>query len=139
MRRTDKYPDTDTFHYFNANPHNRINGDCVIRAIATATGKTWEHIVRELTEIGLKHGLICNDVKCYEIYLAQEGWIKHPQPRKADNTKFTGQEFCRLLQARRDNFPVIAHIGGHHIVAIIEGRVWDTWDSTCGCIGNYWN
>jgi len=33
---------------------------------------------------------------------------------------------------------VIANIGGHHIVAIIEGRVWDTWNSTDGCIGNYW-
>ena len=32
----------------------------------------------------------------------------------------------------------IAHIGGHHIIAIVDKKVNDTWDSTDGCIGNYW-
>lgn len=32
MKRQDKFPDTTTFHYHNANPHNRITGDCVTRA-----------------------------------------------------------------------------------------------------------
>lgn len=62
-----------------------------------------------------------------------------PQPRKADGTKYTGKEWCDKIQ-RNPNFPgrIIANIGGHHTVAIIDGRVWNTWDSTDGCIGNYW-
>ncbi len=36
MTRKEKFPDTKTFHYFNANPHNRITDDCVTRAIYTA-------------------------------------------------------------------------------------------------------
>ena len=32
----------------------------------------------------------------------------------------------------------IAMIGGHHIVAIVKAKVCDIWDSTDGCIGNYW-
>jgi hypothetical protein len=33
---------------------------------------------------------------------------------------------------------MIANIGGHHIVAIIEGQINDIWDSSDGCIGNVW-
>ena len=36
MKRQDKYQDTDYFKFYNANPKNRLAGDCVIRAIATA-------------------------------------------------------------------------------------------------------
>ena len=135
MKRQEKYPNTDTFTYFNANPHNRKGGDCVVRAIATTLEQSWETTVQELTLIGIKYGYVLNDKSCYEKYLASKGWIKHPQPRKYDNTKYTGKEFCkkRLVADR-----CIAHIGGHHLVAIVDSKVLDIWDSTEGCIGNYW-
>ena len=140
MKRQDKYPSTSTFRYYNANPHNRIGGDCTIRAIATALGQSWEQTVRELTEVGIKYGYVCNDKHTYEKYLAQKGWRKMKQPRKEDGTKYTGKEFCQEATQYPFNYPdrIIAHIGGHHIVAIMDGRVWDIWDSTDGCIGNYW-
>ena len=142
MTRQEKYPETSTFHYYNANPHNRKSDDCVIRAICTALGQSWEQTVRDLTEVGIKYGYVVNDKHTYEKYLTNKGWIKHSQPRKADNTKYTGKEWCKKIQiwatkdapARR----CIAHIGGHHIVAIMDGKVNDIWDSTNGCIGNYW-
>lgn len=80
----------------------------------------------------------------YDKYLQSKGWIKHKQPRKADNTKYTGKEFCRVLN--KDIFAVgqsvVANIGGGHMVCIKENgttfKVHDIWDSTDGCIGNYW-
>lgn len=30
MTRQEKYPNTDTFTYYNANPKNRITGDCML-------------------------------------------------------------------------------------------------------------
>lgn len=146
MKRQEKYPETSTFHYFNANPHNRKSGDCVIRAICTALEQSWEQTVMELTEIGLKYGYVANDLKTVEKYLAQKGWTKHKQPRKADNTKYTGKEFCELISKRFEFFnkAVIANIGGLHMVcikaenAISNHKVYDIWDSTGGCIGNYW-
>lgn len=33
---------------------------------------------------------------------------------------------------------IIAHIGGNHIVAIVNHKVYDIWDSTDYCIGNFW-
>lgn len=136
MTRQEKYPDTSTFHYYNANPKNKVGDDCVIRAICTALNQSWEQTVRELTEVGIKYGYVVNDPNTYKRYLKAKGWTIHKQPRKVDNTKFIGKEFCKNIVKQNQNY--IAHIGGCHIVAIINGKVNDIWDSTDGCIGNYW-
>ena len=140
MTREQKYPSTSTFRFYNANPKNRIGGDCVIRAICTALNQSWEQTVREMTELGIKEGRVLNDQSLFPKYLEKKGWKKMPQPRKDDGTKYTGKEFCREVTQYPFNYPdrIIANIGGHHTVAIIDGRVWDIWDSTDGCIGNYW-
>ena len=140
MKRQDKYPETSTFHYYNANPKGRMTGDCVIRAISTAMERPYNDVYEELFQFSLKNGYMLNDKKCYEKYLESKGWIKNAQPRKKDNTKYTGKEFCEEIQTHRHWYSpyIIAHIGGHHIVAIMFGKVNDTWDSTWGSIGNYW-
>ena len=140
MTRQEKYPDTSTFHFFNANPRNRITTDCVIRAISTATEIPYERVVMEMAELQCKTGYDDGDSKLIDLYLKSKGWRKHPQPRKGDGTKYTGSEFCQAVREYPMDYPdrIIANIGGHHTVAIIFGRVYDTWDSTDGCIGNYW-
>lgn len=141
MTRQEKYPETATFHYHNANPKNRLTGDCVVRALCTALNKPYEEVLRELVESSLKSGYSVSSTENYARYLKESGWVKHPQPRKWDNTKFTGEEWCREVwqHYRGCGYErMIAHIGGGHIVAIIGFKVWDTWDSTEGCIGNYW-
>lgn len=138
MKRTEKYPETATFHFYNANPKNRYGGDCVIRAISAALEQSWDETVKELTAVGIKYGLVCNDEKCYKKYLKQKGWIQHPQPRFSDNKKYTGKEFCDFLKRFKNNKSIIAHIGTGHIVAIIDNKVNDIWDCTNFCIGNYW-
>ena len=135
MRRQEKYPDTKTFHYFNANPHNKLGDDCAVRAICTALNQSWEQTVREMTEVGIKYGYVLNDKACIEKYLASKGWKKTPQPRKADGTKYTGKEYCSRLV---DKSPRIVNIGGHHMVAIVNYKVYEIWDSSDGCIGNVW-
>lgn len=137
-KRSEKYPDTDTFHFYNANPHNRITSDCVIRALCTALEIPYNQVVIEMAELQCKTGFDPSESTTINKYLVSKGWIKMPQPRKWDNTKYTGKEWCKLLQQKGDNRPVVANIGGHHTVAIIDGQVYDHWNSTDGCIGNYW-
>ena len=138
MKRTERFPDTKTYHYHNANPANRLTSDCVARAISTASGMHYTKVVQMLTDLQIYTGYDTSDPHCYGKFLESEGWIKHRQPRKANGRKFTGREFCEQLALHSDHREIIAHLGGHHIVAIIDGRVWDTWDSTDGCVGNYW-
>ena len=143
MTRQEKYPNTDTFHYYNANPKNRITTDCVIRALCTALEQDYNQTVLELAEMQCKTGYDDGDSKLINKYLESKGWVKHSQPRKWDNTKYTGEEWCyevqSVIRARKSTWDrIIANIGGHHIVAIIDGVVNDIWDSTDKCIGNYW-
>ena len=88
-----------------------------------------------------------NDTKGEAKYLQLKGWTKCKQPKKPDGTKYTGREFCALLNndISMVGKRVIAHIGGHHVVCIKEVddrrgyfKIHDTWNSTDGCIGNYW-
>ena len=146
MGRRIVYSDTPVFHYHNENPKNKITCDCVVRAIATATGKSWDDVLEGLFETARQYKLMLNDKKCYERYLAGLGWRKNGQPRRDDNTKYTGAEFCEQLQEDPWVFtgkegwsePIIVKIGCHHVACIKDGRVWDSWDSSDGCIGNYW-
>lgn len=132
MKRQDKYPDTSTFHYYNANPHNRITGDCWARALCTGLKIPYTQVVMEMAELQCKTGYDASVL--ISKYLSSKGWIKCQQPRKVDNTKYTGKEFCKHYKLKN----AIANIGRNHIVAILDGKVNDIWDSTDGCIGNYW-
>jgi len=132
--REQKYPNTDTFQYYNHNPKNRITGDCVVRAISFALDEPYNKIVMSLAEIWCETGYDGLCKKGYNQLLKNYGWVKNKQPRKTDGTKFTGKEFCKIF----NKGTYICKIGGHHIVTIKDGKVYDIWDSTDGCIGNYW-
>lgn len=133
---------TDTFVYHNANPKNKRTTDCVIRAISTATKISYNDVLLGLATLQIKTGYDMSEKTCYGKYLKSLGWEMHKQPRKPDGTKYTGKEFCEALQrgefSSDNDDRIIAHLGGHHIVAIVYWQVWDTWNSTGGCIGNYW-
>lgn len=125
--------DTTTFKYYNANPKNKRTTDCVIRAICVALDQSYEQTVKELTDVWLSTGYDMSDTKCFGKYLELKGWSKQKQPRKSDNKKYTGKEFVKNFKG-----VCVANIGGNHVVCIKNGRVFDIWDSTDGCIGNYW-
>ena len=132
-----KYSDTSYFHYVNVNPKNKVTDDCVVRAISTATEIPYEEVAKGLFDIWMKKGYHPCDTKCYDEYLKSIGWTKMKQPRKLNNTKYQGYECGKIFHQ-----PVVAHLGGHHVVAVREYgnlmKVWDSWDSTDGCFGNYW-
>lgn len=143
MTREKKYPTTDSFIFYNANPKNRITGDCVVRAMCTAMEIPFNTVVMEMAEIFCETGRDCQ----YDIglYPERKGWVKHAQPRKDDNTKFTGKEFCAYLTKMYPGGKlgnIVANIGGNHTVCIKwfinSYKVHDIWNSTGGCIGNYW-
>ena len=133
---------TTTFEYYNANPKGNKTNDCVVRAIATATGKSWDEVFDALCEIAQKDKLMPNDEKCYGKYLKSLGWKKVGQPRKADNKKYTAAEWCEKLLAYNNKQPRLVNVGCRHITCIkpIDGKykVFDTWDCTNNCVGISW-
>lgn len=134
--------DTDTFVYHNQNPKNKSTGDCVIRALSTATGIPYNDVLLGLVTIQIKTGYMVNCRECYGKWLKELGWVQHKQPKKDDGRKYTGREFCQALWHQEldieGDHRIIAHIGTHHVVAIMNWQVWDIWNSSGGCIGVYW-
>ena len=148
MKRTERFPDTDTFVYFNANPKNRITGDCAFRAISTAMNQDYKETIMEMASMACETGYAINDPKGIEKYLKSKGWIKHSQPRKDDNTKYTGDEWCKHISINKFKGNIIANIGSHHIACIkptYSGsgfndryKIHDIWNCGYRCVGNYW-
>ena len=99
------------FIEFNINPKNKLTKDCVIRAIATATNKTWESVYRELAELGIKKGLMINDRNNWKAYLKNLGYEKQNMPRREDRTRYTLEEFCDELA--KTNVTYIVKVANH--------------------------
>ena len=151
MKRQERYPETQTFRYYNANPKNRITGDCWCRAISTATGVPYNEVVMGMAKLHCETGY--DAMENITRYMQRIGWVRMPQPRHKNGRKYTGEEFCNVQQEWLgdidnhgnewdDNIvispAIVANIGGHHMVAIMDGKINDIWNSTGGCIGNYW-
>jgi hypothetical protein len=89
-----------------------------------------------LVNMSKKSGYSILSKECVKKLLDEKGIPMQKQPRKMDNTKYTGVEFCKKIAQKDKRY--IAHIGGGHMVAIVDKKVQDIWNSTGGCIGNYW-
>ena len=131
------------FRNYNANPKGWKTGDCVVRAIAKATGQTWEDVYFSLCKIGAKKCRMPNDKKVYETYLEDLGWVKHKQPRTDDGRKYTVKEFLDGYMYGTANQYVIFTMASHMSCAYFteygeEPELIDIWKCSYKCVSNYW-
>lgn len=126
--------DTKYYSFYNANPFERRTGDCAIRALSLVLKKDWKDIYKEMLELTLKTGWALGSRENIEQYLKSLGYEKQKMPRKKDNTKYTGEEFAGKNPKGR----FLLSIGLHHITALVDGKVYDIWNCTKRCVGNYW-
>ncbi len=134
-KRKPKNPkDTVYFHYYNANSHNHKVGDCVIRAISTILEQPWEVTYDGLVEIGRKYGRMPNDQNVYDKYLTSLGWEKQREPRTVENKKIKISDWIK----DHPNFTAIASLGTRHLAAVVDGIVYDIWDSSDEILHTYY-
>ncbi|MBR2967853.1 MAG: hypothetical protein IKC35_03640 [Clostridia bacterium] len=116
----------------NINPKGKKTGDCVVRALALATGREYLDVYSELFYISIKSGYIINDKRVEEKFLANHGFIKHKQPKKPNGKKYLVGEIDKLT-----NDDVIVISCAHHLTVALSGTIVDTWDCRGKCISNY--
>ena len=122
------------FIFHNENPKGSLRAsDCVIRAIAKATGKTWEETYHGLCLVGLSIKDTPSATPTYKQYLKQVGYQMEKQPRKSDNTKYTAEQF-----AEKYNKGTYIISLANHLSMIQDGKIYDTWNCSHKCVGNYW-
>lgn len=115
--------------YYNANPSGKATGDCVIRAISTVTGLPWRSVHWDLAALSNEMHQMMDDNVVWHEYLRRLGYDIHmvqlPCSRIAN--------FCKC-------FPHGKYIlgTGKHVVAVIDGDYFDTWDSGNELAVFYW-
>lgn len=119
----------------NLNPKKKKTCDCVTRAIATTCGITWEEACKEQYEMMLKTGFAWGDSKLENKILNKYGFKKHPQPRKADGSKYRLKELDEIIDVSNKYIYVTVP---KHATCIVDGSVFDIWDCRDEVIRNYW-
>lgn len=104
------------YRYLNQNPKGRHLDDCVLRAISLVTNRTWEDVYNELVELSGDEGYLFNNVTFVEDYLDDR------YPRECHYAKTIG-EFA-------NEYPYGKYLAttNSHIVAIIDGIIYDTFN-----------
>lgn len=107
----------------NVNPGKRRVGDCVIRAISTATGMSWLEVYDDLHRLGRQIYDVTPSNELWGLYLYRMGFEPLVLPENCPSC-VTVAEFAR-------RFPRGRYIvgTGSHAVAVIDGDWFDTFDS----------
>ena len=109
--------------YYNPNPLKLSVGDCTIRAISKVTYQTWEDTYLDLIHQGLTMYDMPSSNRVWSEYLKIRGFHKQFIPNTCPDC-YTIKDFCK-------DFPYGEYVvgTGEHVVAIIDGNYYDSWDS----------
>lgn len=116
----------------NPNPEHLLVGDCVIRALAVVLKRSWECVYADLALKGLEMHDMPSANRVWGEYLQSEGYRRFGIADKCPNC-YTVSEF-----AHDHPFGTFILSTGTHVVAVIDGDYYDTWDSGSETPIFYW-
>lgn len=113
------------YSYYNPNPCGKSVGDCPVRAISKALGKSWEEVYAGLALQGFLLGDMPNADSVWGPYLREHGFTRHMLPD-------TCPDCYSVADFARDNprGVYILSMPGRHVVAVVDGTILDSWDSS---------
>ena len=102
-------------------------GDCVVRALAIATGTDYKEIFKELLDISYEIGHMPNTHEVEKVFLERHGFTKNKTPRNIKGKKISVRAFTTIAPKGR----IVARTR-EHSVAIVNNVARDTWlDERC--------
>lgn len=107
----------------NLNPQNKNVGDCVIRAISKVLNQSWGRTYLELAVFGYAMADLQSADAVWNQYLFDRGLKRYTLPAECPNC-LTVREFAELYPEGRYLLFV-----GEHVVAVVNGNYYDTWNS----------
>lgn len=116
----------------NLNPLGKQVGDCTVRAIAKATGKTWEEVYLGLSVEGYGMKDLPSSNAVWSKYLKRLGYKRRIMPDTCPDC-YTVEAFC---EDHPDGTYILALPS--HVVCSIDGKYIDSWDSGQESIIFYW-
>ena len=107
----------------NPNPIRNLVGDCVIRGISILTNSSWEDTYLEIAVQGYFMYDMPSSNEVWGSYLKSRGYKKKIIPNTCPDC-YTVINFCE------DNpYGRFLLATGTHVIAVIDGDYYDTWDS----------
>lgn len=107
----------------NPNPRGIFVEDCVVRAIAIATNRSWDDVYIHICLQGFIIKNMPSVNKVWGTYLSSIGFIRDIIPNTCPDC-YSIRDFCH--DNPRGTFIVAT---GSHLVAVIDGNYHDAWDS----------
>lgn len=109
--------------YYNPNRLRSNGGDCTIRALCKALDLTWQEAFWDLAEFASEQWDMPSINSVWGEYLQWKGFVRRGIPDTCPLC-YTIKDFCR------DNPRGLFVLGtGSHVVTVIDGDYYDTWDS----------
>ena len=110
--------------YYNPNPTGRSVGDCAVRAVAKALDVDWETAYIMICANGFAMGDMPSSDSVWGAVLRQNGFYRQSMPNKCPDC-YTVEDFIE------DNPVGVYVVGfGGHTATIIDGILYDSWDSS---------
>lgn len=124
------------FIRYNDNPFGLDVGDCVIRSISLALNYNWFMVHDELCFLSRKMADMPSSNRVWKQYLANKGYREYHAQNSCPNcltvdkfakTHPNGRYVLSTCEYTKANDNLI--VTGTHVVAVIDGDYYDTWDS----------
>lgn len=115
--------------------------DYAARAVATALNISWDDASHMLHSVADSWNCTPNSARCLEKFFGMLDVATEKPPRHEDNTRYRGYDFCR--EHPKGRFVVMMgkthdYRGAPNVVAVIDGKAYDTSLCTKECVGKYW-
>lgn len=117
---------------YNPNPTGRTVGDCTVRAVTAALNVDWGTAFNMLVEKAYQMGDMPSADSVWGAVLRQNGFYREAIPNRCPNC-FTVEDFAK----GHPNGVYVLGIGGH-VVTIVNGDWYDSWNSKNEIPIYYW-
>lgn len=118
---------------WNPNPAGRNVGDCAVRAVAKALGVDWETAYVMISMAGYQMGDVISSNSVWGAVLRKRGFYRHVVPNTCPACYTVGQ----FADDHPDGVYVVGT--GNHVVTVVDGIVYDSWDSRSEIPVYYWS
>ena len=112
-----------SYRFYNPNPMNKRIGDCVIRAVSKVTNQNWRDTYMALALKGLE---LCDLPSANHVWGSYLHDIRFHRKIISNFCPdcYTIEDFCR-------DYPIGTYLlaTDGHVVAVVNGDYYDTWDS----------
>lgn len=121
------------WQYYNPSPTGRNVGDCAVRAVAKALDVDWETAYAKIAQNGYLMGDMPSSNSVWGAVLREHGFSRYAIPNECPD--------CYTVEDFADENPHGLYVvgTGQHVVTVIDGTLYDSWDSRNEIPQYYWH